>query len=79
MKFYSVDGYDGVAFYSRGNPTYSYYDPEIGDNVEEIDDNHLVMVMVGDDREHTVPYDCVTEISEDDFCHQCGQIGCGHG
>lgn len=33
-------------------------------------------VMVGDDREHIVDTDDLTEIPEDGYCAGCGQIGC---
>jgi hypothetical protein len=33
--------------------------------------------MVGDDRTFTFDVDEATEIDEDEFCHGCGQIGCG--
>ena len=33
-------------------------------------------VMVGDDREHIVDTDDLTEITEDDYCSGCGQTGC---
>lgn len=35
-------------------------------------------VYVGDDSEFLVDPDDLTEITEDDFCAGCGQIGCGH-
>lgn len=37
-----------------------------------------VVVMVGDDREHVVAVEDLTEIDEDAYCGGCGQIGCGH-
>jgi hypothetical protein len=33
--------------------------------------------MVGDDRVHVVDVDDLTEISDEDYCPGCGQIGCG--
>lgn len=37
-----------------------------------------VMVMVGDDREHTIDPQDVTILSDVDYCHVCGQVGCPH-
>ncbi len=46
---------------------------------EEVPDYTTVRaIMVGDDREHFVALEDLTPIAEDDFCHGCGQIGCGH-
>jgi hypothetical protein len=33
-------------------------------------------VMVGDDREHIVDIEDLTEIGDDDYCAGCGQTGC---
>ncbi len=46
---------------------------------EEIEDRSRVRVcMVGDDRVETVDVDYLERISDEDFCRDCGQIGCGH-
>lgn len=39
-------------------------------------DTFVRAVMVGDDREHIVDVDDLTPISEADYCHECGQVGC---
>lgn len=36
----------------------------------------VTVVMVGDDSPHTVDRDQLTLIGEDDYCAECGQIGC---
>jgi hypothetical protein len=47
--------------------------------VEEYDRDDMVeAVMVGDDGVHLIDVDDLVVITEDDFCHGCGQIGCGH-
>ncbi len=52
---------------------YLYNEPE------EIEDRDRVRAcMVGDDRVETVDVDDLTLIDEEDFCRDCGQIGCGH-
>jgi len=33
-------------------------------------------VMVGDDREHTFDVDELTQIDDDAYCAECGQVGC---
>lgn len=88
---YSVEGYGGIAFYALGYATewteeewiycgegdeddeanYLYNEPE------EIEDRSRArMVMVGDDRVHLIDVEDLTVIGEDDYCHECGQIGC---
>jgi len=58
--------------YPDENPANYIYDPP-----EEVEDRSRVrVVMVGDDRVITVGVDELVEISEDDYCHECGQIGC---
>jgi hypothetical protein len=57
---YSVAGYGGVAFYLE----------------RRIDNETVAAIMVGDDREHVVSVDDLTAIGEDDYCHECGQVGC---
>lgn len=39
---------------------------------------NLVCVMVGDDRHWSFDPDDVAPLDDDDYCHECGQIGCGH-
>jgi len=34
------------------------------------------VVMVGDDQEWTVDAEDCTPLSEDDYCSECGQVGC---
>jgi hypothetical protein len=52
---------------------YYYIEPE-----EFEDEERVVVVMVGDDWKHTVYAEDLTKIDEEDYCHGCGQIGCGH-
>lgn len=50
---------------------YLYNEPE------EYDDMSRVRaVMVGDDHEHIVDVGELSEITEDDYCPSCGQMGC---
>lgn len=92
-KCVTVPWYRGVACYVRGPvklyvPDISYaIDPETGEeSCEEFDGewidgdgSRLRLVMVGDDREFEADADECTLLSDDDFCADCGQLGCGHG
>jgi hypothetical protein len=76
---YRVAGMEGVAFYLRGyvKREQTMEEWELGADAE--DDTSMVRaVMVGDDREHVIDVDDLERISEDDYCHSCGQIGCTH-
>lgn len=50
---------------------YLYCEPEKYD-----DPSRVRAVMVGDDHVLIVDVDDLTVIGEDDYCHECGQIGC---
>lgn len=47
--------------------------------VEGGDEHQLRAHMVGDDTTYTFDVEECTVLSEDEFCHDCGQLGCGHG
>jgi len=47
-----------------------------GDTSIVIDHDWVRAIMVGDDYPHLVEVSQLTKISEDDYCHGCGQIGC---
>lgn len=46
--------------------------------VLEGDGETLKCRMVGDDRDFEFSTEECTVLSEDEFCFECGQIGCGH-
>lgn len=85
---YTVAGYPGIAFYLKGYvqrfEPYTYtdddgeeYPDESGDG-EMVDDTEWVRaVMVGDDQVHLVEIDDLTAIEDDEYCSECGQVGCG--
>lgn len=90
---YAVKRFPGVAFYFAGYPQrwepYTYFDtdPETGAEVEcesdegewvDDDNGRCLMVMVGDDQKYEVDERDCTEIDDDAYCHECGQIGCTH-
>lgn len=45
----------------------------------ELDEERVIAVMVGDDRGHVVDVSDLTKLDDNQFCSECGQIGCGHG
>lgn len=49
-----------------------------GDTSIVTDLDWVIAVMVGDDREHLVEVGELTVIADEDYCHECGQIGCTH-
>lgn len=84
---YSVAGYEGIAFYLRGYVEHVvesevyHEDADLYEYVPMlvVDDQNVIAVMVGDDREHIVDVDDLTKIDDEDYCSGCGQIGCGWG
>jgi hypothetical protein len=38
----------------------------------------IVAVMVGDDSKHTFDPDDLIPLSREEYCGECGQIGCSH-
>ncbi len=82
---YSVASMKGVAFWAKRWPQV-YEADEDGEFQfdEKVSDTKgpVIMVMVGDrtDRtEHYIDPSELVRIGEDDYCHECGQIACGHG
>ena len=69
-----VSGYSGVAFYVHRWQTIPDEDTEWSGIENET--GMIEVVMVGDDRVFVVDPDDLTAISEDDYCPECGQIGC---
>lgn len=72
---YTVEGYSGIAFYVTGYDMIRDEDYEWS-GIEYEDKEHVRAIMVGDDRVHIIEIDHLTKISEDDYCPECGQIGC---
>lgn len=74
-----VKGWKGVAFKVLGPEMIevdclnSHTDYELRPH-----EHNMRVVMVGDDKVHIVDKDDCTEIPEEDYCHECGQIGCTH-
>lgn len=72
-KRYAVELYPGIAFRFVGQATY------LDDEGEEVEHDMVRMVMVGDDVEHWLDPEYVTELADDAYCTECGQVGCGWG
>jgi hypothetical protein len=87
-KRYMVKGWRGVAWFVRGAEIEraevwiddaTEEDPENGYwDTEEQRSGMLVMTMVGDDSQHLVDAEDITELTREEYCGECGQIGCTH-
>jgi hypothetical protein len=73
---YIVKGWRGIAFYVLGWETEPDEDTEWS-GCENRTGNVLV-VMVGDDKRWSVEPDDITPIPREDYCGECGQVGCSH-
>lgn len=71
---YCVQGWRGVAWHVLGWATEPDEDTEWSGY--ESRTGMLVCRMVGDDAHHFYDPEDVEAIPEDDYCHECGQIGC---
>jgi hypothetical protein len=73
---YQVASHEGIAFYLTGYKVERIYDSN-WDDIEEVEDRQFVnAIMVGDDHIHVVDIDDLTVINDDEYCPECGQIGC---
>jgi hypothetical protein len=52
--------------------------PGDGEWVDDLESDRVVVVMVGDDRETTIDLSGLTLLAEEDYCGECGQVGCAH-
>jgi len=78
FDFVRVSGYKGVAFTFLGHGR-CWLDN--GDGVPEWEPNENLarVCMVGDDNVLEVNIDDLTTLDQNEFCMDCGQIGCSHG
>jgi hypothetical protein len=75
-----VKGFPGVACWYIGPAERRVLDPwDPYQDTYEVDHSTAVVMMVGDDKEREVAADDLELIDRDEFCGECGQIGCGHG
>lgn len=83
---YEVRDWPGVAVRIDGYPRkwepYTYQDEdgleidseEEGEWIE--DEGQVIVVMVGDDKRHTVDVEDLTKLDDLAYCLECGQVGC---
>jgi hypothetical protein len=71
---YRAEGHDGIAWRVDGWETEPV--PSTEWTGEEKPTGRLRAHMIGDDRTFTFDPDELTPIGEDDYCADCGQIGC---
>lgn len=73
---FTVDGWPGVA--ARVVSEQEQATPDSWwDGVME-PTGMVIVVMVGDDARHVVDPADLTALGDLDYCHVCGQVGCGH-
>jgi hypothetical protein len=72
---YRVEGYSGVAWYLLGYEKIRDEDYEWS-GIEYENTDRVWAVMVGDDRVFTFDVEELTELEDDEYCPECGQIGC---
>lgn len=72
---YTVHGWPKIAVRIAGHVT-RHVDE---DGERELDPDWVNVVMIGDDRRHPVEVDELVKIDDDEFCSECGQVGCGWG
>jgi len=73
---YRVKGYGGIAWYVMGWETEPDEDTEWSGY--EVRTGNVVCRMVGDDRDFTFEPNEVTPLRREEYCGECGQIGCVH-
>lgn len=73
---YAVQGHRGVAWDVLGWETEPDEDTEWSGY--ETRTGQVVCVMVGDDAHWTFDPSDLAPLNESEYCHECGQIGCGH-
>lgn len=71
---YRVDGWKGIAFYVLGWETEP--DDDTGWTGQENRTGNVVTIMVGDDRRRVVEPSDLHPIGENEYCPECGQMGC---
>ena len=73
---YMVQGEHGIAWYVLGWETEPDEDTEWSGY--EVRTGRVVCRMVGDDRNFHFDPDDLIAIDREDYCGECGQIGCCH-
>ena len=74
---YLVNGWgEGIAFRVYGWQTEPDADTEW--TGYEVRTGNVIVVMVGDDQQFVVDPEDVTPLAREDYCGECGQVGCCH-
>ena len=74
---YTVDRYSGIAWHVMGWEVKPDEDTEWSGC--EVRTGNIVCIMVGDDRRFSFDPAEVHPLPDDEYCSECGQIGCGWG
>lgn len=74
---YQVKGWSGIAWRVLGWETEPDQDTEW--TGMENRTGKVCARMVGDDKMFSFDPEEVSELKEEEYCPECGQIGCGHG
>lgn len=74
---YKVDGWgEGIAWRVLG------WETEPDEDTEwtgfEVKTGKVLVYMVGADQRFAVDQDDITPIAREEYCGECGQMGCGH-
>ena len=74
---YTADGWsDGIAWRAFDYLRDEEYEWHGGIDQQLVDTSKIQAHMVGDDQVFIFNRDELTTISEDDYCPECGQVGC---
>ncbi len=73
---FTVAGYGGIAWHVLGWETEPDEDTEWSGY--EVRTGQIVAMMIGDDRKFVFDRDEITPLQREDYCGECGQIGCAH-
>ena len=73
---YKIDGYKGIAWNVLGWETTEDSDTEWTGML--VRTGNVVACMIGDDRYFVFDRNEVNSIEREEFCGECGQIGCQH-
>ena len=73
---YRVDGHSGIAWYVLGWETEPTDETEWSGMYDRT--GGVVCVMIGDDRHFVFDPEDVKPIDREDYCGECGQMGCRH-
>ena len=61
-----------------GDPNCDHEHASYNEDPEFERTGRVVVVMIGDDKQHLVDPEDLVALDEDAYCHECGQIGCCH-